>query len=393
MANKALDSGYAIVAISNLKGTKGCWERDDVQPVARKLQQWRTKRNLPGAGGVPLYILGVGSGGWFAANAARVWPNVSAVSVQSSVPTLREVQRTPTGAESKAKPYPPLQLVMLERDEEKLFAAKQLLEQEWDGSKRAEVLTGKKQMVTPEFFSDGITGMRQNLSEAVRRALVVAGTVDDNTGFVVKAPVRSELQKKISEALGTRKSDLPQRSKSLALDAIFARLDMAYAKEASTCAMMDKTIAFFAQYGGSVSTSAVGVKGRPLNSTRSSSHHGSGTHHGDGTHHGNSTHHQHSKHTPSHHSSSHHLSSSSASILKLERKISAKSTKEQAPSPKPFVRSPLSTHAQPSSKTSARVKAPKASDKKTTVAAKATPTPTVPTPSSPARGGWFSWFG
>ena len=363
MAQKALSAGYAVIGISNLKGTKGCWERDDIEPVARKLQQWRTKRNMPRtAGGVPLYVLGVGSGGWFAANAGRVWNDVNAVALQASVPTLKEVQRKAKSGESKALPYPPLQMGLLERDKEKLLAAKQLLGQEWDGSKRAELVTGKKHSVTPEFFSDGIPGLRQNLSYAVHKALIGTGTINGNSNEVIKAPVRGELQKKVSASLGSRNSDVPQRSKSLAVDAIFARLDMAYAKEASSCELMDQTLAFFKRYPGGVSYNAVGSKGRSLNGTQVGT--GSNATHVNGTHHGNGTHH-HSK-LPT-------------ELKKLLTKHHSTGTSSLSSSSK---KTPSSSSSSKSTKTSVK--------KATSTSAKAaSPGAPAPAPSS----GWLSWLG
>lgn len=287
MTQKALDAGYAVVGIGNLKGTKGCWEREDVPSVVRTLNKWRSKHNLQRENGVPLYALGVGSGGWMAANAARVWPDVRAVSVQASVPSLKDVQRPQTGGETK--PYPPLQMVLMERDAAKRQSAEVLLGQDWAGKARAETLIAKKKTVGASFFSDGIKGLRLNVSQAVRAALVTAGVVDERTSALLKMPTRSELRDKVSNAMGSRKTDFPQRSKQLALDGIFARLDMAYAQEASTCEYMDRTLAFFTSHRGEAPVTLARAHhainsthhshGNHSHSTAGGSHHHAGAHH------------------------------------------------------------------------------------------------------------------
>ena len=58
----------------------------------------------------------------------------------------------------------------------------------------------------------------------------------------------------------------------LAIDAAFAQLDVAYGQEASTCELMDKTLAFFRRYPGHVSYTA-----------RGGHHNHNGTRHANGT--------------------------------------------------------------------------------------------------------------
>lgn len=308
MTQQALDAGYAVIAVGNLKGSRGCWERDDVPSVVRTLNKWRTRHNLQKELGVPLYVLGVGSGGWFGVNAGRVWPDVHAVTVQASVPNLKEVQRAGN------KTYPPLQMVLMERDKAKLQSAEQLLAQDWAGQSKAEVLKATSRKVTPTYFSDGISGLRQNVSEAARKALVSAGVVDEDSSKVLKQPVRTELRDKISTAMGTRKGDFPQRSKQLALDAIFARLDAAYGQEASTCEHMSKTLDFFARFPGK----ANGVVARMHHSHNVS----------NGANHSHSHNHSHVK--KSHKDSSHH----SEHKKTHSKKTGAESASASPPPPK-----------------------------------------------------------
>ena len=47
-----------------------------------------------------------------------------------------------------------------------------------------------------------------------------------------------------------KRSALPQRSLQLAMDAIFAELDYAWAYHASTCDFMDETLAHFSKAAG-----------------------------------------------------------------------------------------------------------------------------------------------
>jgi pimeloyl-ACP methyl ester carboxylesterase len=284
MSQKALAAGYAVIAISNVKGTKGCWERDDVANVQRTLSRWRAKKGLA-RNTSSLYVVGVGSGGWFAAQTARVWPDVRAVSIQASVPSIKEVQRAPAIGEATAKAFPPMQMLLMQRDTAKQEAAQQLLSQEWAGKASAELLKSMPKKLTATFFSDGIPGLARNVSELVRAALVKSGYVDAKTSMVTKMPVRSDLRAVVSKAMGDRKNDFPQRSKQLAMEAIFARFDLAYGNEASTCEHMDKTLAFFQRFPGHVTHLVAKQKS------------GNGTHSHNGTHHhSHSSHHTHSSH-------------------------------------------------------------------------------------------------
>lgn len=348
MAKKALAAGYAVIAVGNLKGTKGCWEREDIPSVAKELAKWRSKRKLPArdAGGVPLYALGVGSGGWFAAQAAKSWPDVRAITVQSSVPTLSQI--IPKASETTTpRNFPPLQMVLMRKDTAKAAAGQRLVsgaEQDWPGRLRSEILTTLPKPVPSLLLSDKIPGLAQNLSEAVHMALRKAGRIDDQD-MLTKQPLRTELRELISDAIGMRKTDFPQRSKQLAIDAILAELDLAYAFEASTCEYMKDTLSFWRRNAGNASVVTVPANMHTHGGNHSksnSSHHHNGTSHHHYDHHHSSTGSKtsSSKHSDSKHStksSGHSTKSSGHSTKSSGHKKSGKGTtelpSEGAPSP------------------------------------------------------------
>jgi len=241
MTKFGLIAGYALVAASNLAGPKGCWMAADVPKVRTALDNWR---HLHGLQHAPLFALGPSSGGWLAGQAARAWPDIRAVAMQVMVPLLDDV-RSPAGT----RPYPPLHMVLMQRDSSKLKEAAVLLGTEWNGRQHAEMLTASPKPIYPAFFSDGIVGLSPQLSAAVHTALVKSGYVDKGTGMITRHPRRTEWRDSVSSALdataGERRTLLPQGSLQLAMDAIFARLDMAYAYHASTCQFANETYQHF----------------------------------------------------------------------------------------------------------------------------------------------------
>ena len=106
MAAMAVEAGFGVVAAANLRGSKECWQTDDVPVVRAALDRWRRDRagSLPAR--TPLFVLGPSSGGFFATQAARHWRDVRAIAVQVSVPSMNDV-RTPLP--SGATVFPPLQ--------------------------------------------------------------------------------------------------------------------------------------------------------------------------------------------------------------------------------------------------------------------------------------------
>lgn len=106
--------------------------------------------------------------------------------------------------------------------------------------------------LTATFFSDGMPGLAPEVSKAVRDALVAAGHVDGGTFMVKQHPSRGAWRDAVRAAIeaATHKKNaaLPQGSMQLTMDGVFARLDLAYAYHASTCAVMDRTLAFFERY-------------------------------------------------------------------------------------------------------------------------------------------------
>ena len=196
---------------------------------------------------MPLYLLGPSSGGFFATQYARRQYGVAALAVQVSVPSAQDVQPPlPSGAHA----FPPLQILLMQKDAGKLAEADALLRMQppWPGSEHAKVLRFGPKAVGPTFFSDGILGISRNASVAVRDALVAAGYVDRMSGKVLAHPSRGKWREPVLSALTDKKlrrDSLPQRSLQLAMDAIFARLDLAYAYHASSCEHMDATLDFF----------------------------------------------------------------------------------------------------------------------------------------------------
>lgn len=246
---RGLLSNYALVAAANIAGSKGCWGAEDVPAVRSAIDEWRQTRGLERT---PLFALGPSSGGWFAGQLGRQWADIRAIAMQVMVPLLGDVTSPlPLGT---SRPYPPLQMVLMQRDASKLKEAAALLEARWPGRQNAELHTASPRALSPSFFSDGIVGLAPALSAAVHAALVRAGHVDAHTGMVKRHPRRNDWRGVVVEALGSSKGGskdkersalLPQGSLQLAMDAIFARLDMAYAYHASTCQFANETFRHF----------------------------------------------------------------------------------------------------------------------------------------------------
>lgn len=264
MATRLLERGFALVAAGNLKGSQGCWETMDVPVVQDTLRAWRKKHKLRSS--LPLFALGPSSGGFFATQFARHVRDVRALSIQVSVPSYEDVQ-SPLPSGSTA--FPPLQVILMQRDVGKLRDAQSLGMSgggsagsrqsahwadsqgvEWAGRRHAEMLISRPKPVHPDFFSSAIPGLPLNASSNVRAELVRAGFINDATSMVVSHPSRGTWRDAVRRGLldehGKQRSDrLPQGSLQLAMDAVFARLDLAYAYHASTCEHIEATADFF----------------------------------------------------------------------------------------------------------------------------------------------------
>ena len=253
MSSAATAAGFVVVAAANARGSRGCWETMDVPIVDKALAEWRKKhkrRLSTGGRALPLFLLGPSSGGFFATQYARQVRGVSAISIQVSVPSARDVaQPLPSGA----RMFPPLQMLLMQRDAGKLAESEALLHLQppWPGQADAQVLRFKPKPVTPTFLSDGIDALASQASSAVRDALVLAGHVDSKTSHIVSHPSRGKWREVVLGALSKfGRESLPQRSLQVTMDAIFARLDLAYAYHASSCEFIDSTLVFFKQHAG-----------------------------------------------------------------------------------------------------------------------------------------------
>ena len=262
MSEHAAIHGYALVAASNVRGSKGCWETMDVPIVRDALQAWRLKykQRLPSSGMLPLFLLGPSSGGFFATQYARHVGGVSALSIQVSVPSVHDVSPPLPAGPSRA--FPPLQMLLMQRDSGKLDEAQKLLRTQppWPGQSDATLLRFTPKPVTPTFFSDGIVGLSPLASRAARDALVNAGHVDAKSSRVLAHPSRGKWREPVLGALSRFGRDaLPQRSLQVTMDAIFARLDLAYAYHASSCEFIDATISFFSTHSPAIKISRGGA--------------------------------------------------------------------------------------------------------------------------------------
>ena len=247
MAKRLIESNFAVVAMENMKGNHGCWETADVDIVSAALRSWRKQHKAVKS--VPLFLLGPSSGGFFATQFARHVRDTRALSIQVSVPARDDVRAPlPSGADH----FPPLQLILMQKDSAKLKEAEALVHsgEDWAGRASAELLVSHPRPVDPTFFAEGIPGLARDASAAVRAELVRLGKVDQKNSKVLSHPRREEWREAVQRGLldehgKPRRNDLPQRSLSVAMDAIFARLDLAYAYHASTCEHIESTIAFF----------------------------------------------------------------------------------------------------------------------------------------------------
>ena len=245
IASRLSAAGYALLAAGNLKGSKGCWETNDVMSVAALLHTWRRKHEKAVPARLPLFLLGPSSGGFFVTQAARSWRNVRALSVQISVPSLDDIRAPlPSGS----KDFPPLQLVLMQRDAGKLHEAT-ALRGALSTRGAFEQLVVEPRPVSPNFFSDAMPGFEPELSRAVRDGLVKKGYVDKSTYMIKSHPSRGAWRETVLKALDKgKKQGLAQHSLQVTMDGIFARLDLAYAYHASTCEVVNRTLVFFERH-------------------------------------------------------------------------------------------------------------------------------------------------
>ena len=252
LAARLIESRYALLAVGNLKGSKACWETNDVPIVSALLKSWRRQHEHRVPKRAPLFLLGPSSGGFFAAHAARTWPEIRGLSIQVSVPSVEDID----AAVRTHGAFPPTQLVLMPKDSGKLKEAERL-RASFRPPDALEVVVTSPLAVHPLFFSDGIPGLAPSLSAAVRQRLIAAGHIDGRTSIILKHPSRGAWRDPVRQALesgagtsATRRAGLPQGSLQLTMDAIFARLDLAYAYHASTCEVANQTLAFFARADG-----------------------------------------------------------------------------------------------------------------------------------------------
>ena len=228
-------AGYALVAASNpLHGTKGCWETADVPIVAGRLRAWQKQHENKALRGAPLFVLGPSSGGFFATQFARHVRDVRAISIQVSVPSMTDVRGLP----------PAVEIILMSRDAGKVRDASAL---QRALGKRIRVRIAKPQPVYDAYFAEGIPGLSLIASRAVRAELVRAGYVEEVTSLVRTHPSRGQWAAAVRRGLSgqPKATSLPLASLQVALDSIFARLDLAYAYHASTCAFINDTLDFF----------------------------------------------------------------------------------------------------------------------------------------------------
>ena len=164
---------------------------------------------------------------------------------------------------------------------------------------------------------------------------------------------------------------MPQRSKQLAIDGVFARLEMAYAQEASTCEYVDKTLEFFLRFNSHTIHNITTKKAIHAAKTGGDHH----VHNGHSHSHPHSGNHTHSHDTNHSHSSSHHHSLKGTHSHTLASKTTSKASS--------------STTSSVASKTAAKKTATQEMKK----IIKATSTAASASPSPPVKKGLFSFLG
>ena len=239
ISSTALAAGMAVLACSAQNAT-GCWTAADVPRVEAAVGEWRARSGVANAHSLPLLTLGSSSGGWFAAQAARSWPAVRGVCTIVSVPSLPDISPPlPRGS-----PFPPLQLITLQRDAGKLRAAQGLSAASWAGKQEVQHLNCSPRKLLPDSLALAVPGLDVHTSRAVHAALTARGWLEPD-GSLASHPRRGVWRTEVERALPRDMSTLPGHSVKLAMDCIFQQLDVAYGFHAATCEHMGETVAFF----------------------------------------------------------------------------------------------------------------------------------------------------
>lgn len=159
IASRALEAGFAVIAPSS---SGDCWRGEDLKLVWSAIAKLRNAQPLLSMD-LPLFMIGTSSGGWFAGQAARSWPTVAAVATIVMALPLSDV-RPPL---PRGTPFPPLQMIYMERDRGKATEVQALLTSAWPQRQEVEALSCSPRRVHPLYFSERIM-LSANLSRSVQ---------------------------------------------------------------------------------------------------------------------------------------------------------------------------------------------------------------------------------
>lgn len=239
MVKFGLENNYFVVAISSLGK---CW--DVYHDSDRVLVIFEEIRKVHEISNIPMFAIGVSSGGSFVARLPHFVPKVAAVAIQiASVPSIGLLGEMPL--------YPPSLWICMEKDMKILAAVKRTTTALQKHGRHAEMIVAPALAITPHFFSDRIPNFPRPgiadsaaaaLSSKIVSRLKIAGILDD-AGRLKEDPRRSNWRNVLQHLLqsGHLHSDTLEADKS----AISEELNLAFAYHEITADFMSETLQFF----------------------------------------------------------------------------------------------------------------------------------------------------
>jgi hypothetical protein len=239
MVNFALENNYFVVAVSSLER---CW--DIPQDSLRVLEVIRVIRKTHKLSDVPLFAIGVSSGGAFVARLPLFAPQVAAVAIQI-------MAARPASLLLEMPLYPPSIWICMEKDLHTLAAVRHATTVLRSRGRYAEMVVAPALPITPHFFSDRIPNFPRPhidastatvLSAKIHSRLRSAGMLDRD-GLLLEDPRQTAWRDALRDLLETGQllRDTLEADKS----PISEELNVAFAGHEITADFMRETMQFF----------------------------------------------------------------------------------------------------------------------------------------------------
>lgn len=232
IVTKALIKGYFVVAVSSAgQDHGGCWDiRLDSKRVMRVLGL--VKKSDGALRALPVFALGVSSGGAMVAALANRLPDLAGLCIQVMAPDI--------SFQMAQQMFPPSQWIYMDKDQRTKKQVKLATKALAESGALVDSILAKQIPLTDTFFSDRIVEMNPAISAAIYDEFVSNNVITER-GFLRADPRHSNWRASLEHMLADLKPD------SLAADAspIAEEMNVAYSMHEITAEHMDDTLAFF----------------------------------------------------------------------------------------------------------------------------------------------------